>query len=173
MRKGDWCQLALLITHHAHRAPDPVVHPERIVALEKPRITPPVPAEQSRPSATRTPRRVLDHGERFRDGEFPTAQAHHADARGNVVIEHDNGVFVEAFQHPVSHGADAGDLIGDGFDFQPGVTVMFSLACGNEQCRRREQLVAGDRAAPAAGQDHQSKGERTEFRPDWRGGRGR
>ena len=36
---------ALLISHHAHRAPDPVVHPERIVALQEPWVAALVPAE--------------------------------------------------------------------------------------------------------------------------------
>ena len=60
-------------------------------------------------------------------------------------------------EHPVPHRTDAGDLVGDGFDFQPGVGVVRGLTCGNQQRRRREQLVARDRAAPAAGQDHQAE----------------
>ena len=74
-------------------------------------------------------------------------------------------------QHPVAHGADAGDLVGDGMDFQPGVGVVISLACWNEERRRRKQLVAGDRAAPAAAEDDQAQAERAEFRPGRRGGR--
>ena len=61
------------------------------------------------------------------------------------------------FEHPVPHGADAGDLIGDGFDLKPGVGVVSGLTCGDEERCRREQLVTGDRAAPAAGQDHQAE----------------
>ena len=116
-----------------------------------------MPAEQSCPGPTRTPRRVFEHGNGFGDRQFAASQADHADARGNVVIEHDDGVIGEVLEHPVPHGTDAGDLVGNGFNFQPGVAVMLSLACGNEQRRRREQLVARDRAASAPGQDHQTK----------------
>ena len=130
-----------------------------------------MPSEQSCPGPTRTPRRVFEHGDGFGDGELAAAKRHHADARGNVVVEHDDGVVLEMPQHPVPHGADAGDLVGDGFDLKPCVGVFLSLAYGDEQGRRRKQLVAGDRVAPAAGQNHQSERERAEFRPCWRGGR--
>ena len=116
-----------------------------------------MPAEQSCPGPTRTPRRVFQHGDGLGDRELPASQADHADAGGNIIVEHDDGVLGEMFQHPVPHGADAGDLVGDGFDFQPGVGVVRGLTYGDQQRRRREQLVTGDRAAPAAGQDHQAE----------------
>jgi hypothetical protein len=35
-------------------------------------------------------------------------------------------------EHPVAHGANPRDFIGDGFDQESRVTVVFSLAYGNE-----------------------------------------
>ena len=130
-----------------------------------------MPTEQPGTGTTGTPRRVFQHGDGFRDGKFPAPQADHAHARRNVVIEHDNGVFGEMPQHPIAHGADAGNLVGNGLDFQPGVGVVFSLACWHEERRRRKQLVAGDRAASAAAEDDQAQTEWAEFRPERRGGR--
>jgi hypothetical protein len=36
------------------------------------------------------------------------------------------------FQHPVAHGTNPRDFIRDGFDRESRVTVVFSLAYGNE-----------------------------------------
>jgi hypothetical protein len=95
------------------------------------------------------------------DGEFPAAQGDHAHARGNIIVEHDDGVLGEMFHYQAALGTDALDWIGNFFDYESCMSVVFSLAYGNEERRRREELVTGDRSASAPRQNHNTKGERT------------
>ncbi len=145
---------SIFIANHADCSSNPMVHAKGIIALQKPRIAPLVPAEQSSASTASTPCRIFQHGKSFGNREFPAAQRDHAHARGNIVVEHNDGILGEMFQHPVAHGTNPRDFIGDRFNLQPRVMVVFSLAFGDEERRCRKQLVAGDRAAATPRQDH-------------------
>jgi hypothetical protein len=109
-----------------------VIDAEGIVALEQAGVAALVPPEETGTGPPGTPCRVLDHREGFIGGQTSASQAHHADARGDVVIQHDNSILGEAAQGPVSHRADAGDFVRNGLDDEPGVAVVFSLAFRNE-----------------------------------------
>jgi len=58
----------MFVAYNANRPADPVVDPERIVALQEARIAPLMPAEQSRPGPARAIGAVFKHRQRFIDG---------------------------------------------------------------------------------------------------------
>ena len=154
------------LADHTDRAADPVVDPERIIALQEPRIAPLMPAEQSRTGAARAVGAVLKHGERFIRGQLPAPERHHADTGRNVVIEHDDGLLREALDDPVAHGAHAGHGIRDRDLFrQRDVAVSLNLAFRKDQRCRREQAVARDRPWPAPAHDDQAKAQGIQFGP--------
>lgn len=83
-----------------------------------------MPTEQSSPGAARAIGAVFQHSEGFIRRELPTAQRHHADARGNVVVEHHERILLEMRDVPVAHGAYACHLIGNSHLLQRDVRVI-------------------------------------------------
>ena len=138
---------AIRIAHDAHRTSDPMVNAKRIVALKQARIAPLVPAEQSSARPAGAVGGVFEHRERLVGREVAAAQRHHADAGGDVFVEHHDGVLGEAPQNPVSHRAHAAQRVGNRDLFQRDVRVIRTVFVrtslrGCEKSQPREDLAS-------------------------------